>query len=224
MTIKTNKYLHMKKLVLTFAIVFSLGLSAQTAYEKAMTSEISKLAQAKSGDELVSIANDFQRIADKEKTNWLPYYYAAYSQIMKGRTEMRANKTDQLDAICDAAQKYLDKSMELSKDNAENYILSKMIHGMRMLVDPMSRYQTEGALQAEALAKATTLDPENPRITIQKAEDAYFTPAQFGGSKEEGIKLFQKAKEQFANYKPKSALDPNWGKEEIDYFLSQKLK
>lgn len=212
----------MKKLVLTFAMILSLSLSAQTAYEKAMTADISKLATAKTSDDYVAVAHDFQRIADKEKTNWLPYYYAAYSQIMNGRMEMRANNLSKLDAICDEAQKNIDKSMELSKDNAENYILVKMVHGLRMLVDPMSRYQTEGQLQAEALSKAASLDPENPRITILKAEDAYFTPPQFGGSKEEGLKLFQKAQTQYTNYPAKPALEPQWGKEEIEFFLSQK--
>ncbi len=37
------------------------------------------------------------------------------------------------------------------------------------------------------------LDPENPRITIMEAEDLYFTPEQFGGSKTKGIELFKKA-------------------------------
>ncbi len=212
----------MKKFLITLSLGLCLSLSAQTAYEKAMTAEISKLSQAKTADEYVAIANNFQRIADKEKTNWQPYYYASLSQILKGRDEMRAKKMDGLDAICDVAQKYLDQSMQLSKDNAENYILTKMIHSLRMLVDPMSRYQTEGVAQAEALAKAISLDPENPRITILKAEDAYFTPPQFGGDKETAFKLFQKAKDQFSNYKIKSNLDPDWGREEIDYFLSQK--
>ena len=72
-----------------------------------------------------------------------------------------------------------------------------------------------------ALAEAKKLDPENPRITIMEAEDLYFTPEQFGGSKAKGIELFKKALEQFKTYKLKSSLDPNWGQGEANYFISQ---
>ena len=91
-----------------------------------------------------------------------------------------------------------------------------------MMVDPMSRYMQESPIAQGALAKAKELDPENPRITVLLAEDAYFTPEQFGGSKTKGIELFNKSLEQFKLYKPKTALAPNWGKEEAEYFLSQK--
>ena len=97
-----------------------------------------------------------------------------------------------------------------------------MIHGLKMMVDPMSRFMTEGASAQTALAKAEQLDPQNPRISILKAEDLYYTPAQFGGSKEKGLELFQKALDQFNTYKTKSNIDPNWGKSEAEYFLSAK--
>lgn len=135
---------------------------------------------------------------------------------------MQEQKLNELDAIAGEAQKSLDKAMELSKDNAELYILQKMIHSLKMMVNPMERYMTEGALAAENLAKAEKLDPTNPRITLLKAEDTYFTPEQFGGSKTEGIKLFQKALDQFKVYKTQSAIHPNWGKVEAEYFLTQK--
>ena len=55
----------------------------------------------------------------------------------------------------------------------------------------------------------------------RQAEDLYFTPEQFGGSKEKGIELFKKALDQFKTYKLKSSLDPNWGQGEASYFVSQ---
>lgn len=55
-----------------------------------------------------------------------------------------------------------------------------------------------------------------------KAEDTYFTPEQFGGSRARGLELFQKSLDQFKVYKTKSALDPNWGKGEAEYFIANK--
>lgn len=213
----------MKKLFFAAAIAASTTLGfAQTKYETAMTEKVAKIEQHLKVDEFQTLSNDFTRIGNAEKMQWLPYYYASLAQIQKGRMLMREQKLNELDAIAAEAQKSLDKAMELSKDNAELYILQKMIHSLKMMVNPMERYMTEGALATENLAKAEKLDPANPRITLLKAEDTYFTPEQFGGSKTEGLNLFQKSLDQFKVYKTQSAIHPNWGKAEAEYFLTQK--
>jgi len=213
----------MKKLILTFSLSL-LGFTAfaQTAYDKAMTEKIGKIMDHKTPEEFTAMANDFDRIGTKENTQWLPYYYAAFATIQKGRLMMKTGKTAELDPVAAQADQYIAKAEALSPNNAEIYILKKITSGLRMMVDPMSRYMQESPIAQGALAKAKELDPENPRITVLLAEDAYFTPEQFGGSKTKGIELFNKSLEQFKLYKPKTALAPNWGKEEAEYFLSQK--
>ncbi len=203
--------------LMTGIIAFS-----QTAYDKVMTEKIASIEKHQTADEFTALANDFKRIGDKEKTQWLPYYYAAFSTIQKGRMAMREGKVADLDPIAADAQKSLDLAMDLSKDNAENLILQKMIHGLKMMVDPQARFMSEGMLAADALSKAEKIDAGNPRITLMKAEDTYFTPEQFGGSKARGLELFQKSLDQFKIYKTKSALDPSWGKGEAEYFLANK--
>lgn len=212
----------MKKLFLTALLVISVSAFAQTAFEKAMTEKISKLEQSKTPEDFTASSNDFARIGDKEKTNWLPYYYAAHASIEKGRNIMRTGKMSELDAIAAEAQTNLDKASALSPNNAEILILQKMIHSLKMMVDPQSRFMSEGMLAADALSKAEKLDPENPRISLLKAEDTYFTPEQFGGSKTKGLELFQKSLDQFKVYKAKTTLDPTWGKGEAEYFLATK--
>ncbi|SIS74357.1 hypothetical protein SAMN05421789_105182 [Kaistella chaponensis] len=212
----------MKKLFLAALLAISVSTFAQTSYEKAMIDKIAQVEQQRKSDEFTALTNDFTRIGDKEKNQWLPYYYAAFTNIQKGRIAMREGKMTELDAIAAEAQKPLDLAMGLSKDNAELLILQKMIHGLKMMVDPQSRFMSEGMLAADALSKAEKLDSENPRITLLKAEDTYYTPEQFGGSKTKGLELFQKSLDQFKVYKPKTALDPNWGKAEAEYFLVNK--
>lgn len=212
----------MKKLFLAALLAISVSTFAQTSYEKAMIDKIAQVEQQKKSDEFTALTNDFTRIGDKEKNQWLPYYYAAFTNIQKGRIAMREGKMTELDAIAAEAQKPLDLAMGLSKDNAELLILQKMIHSLKMMVDPQSRFMSEGMLAADALSKAEKLDSENPRITLLKAEDTYYTPEQFGGSKTKGLELFQKSLDQFKVYQPKTALDPNWGKAEAEYFLANK--
>jgi len=213
----------MKNLILTAALLFVSTITfAQTAFEKAMTEKIAKVEDHKTPDEFTALANDFDRIGTKENTQWLPYYYAAFATIQKGRILMRGDDKSGLDAVAADAEKYIAKAEALSPNNAELFILKKMTSGLRMMADPMSRYMSEAPVAQQALAKAQELDPNNPRITVLQAEDAYFTPEQFGGSKTKGAELFKKAIEQFNTYKSKSSLDPKWGKAEAEYFLSQK--
>lgn len=224
----------MKKLVLAIAIAsFASFSNAQTVktptaavassgYEKAMAEKIKKIELLSTPEEFTALANDFARIGTKENSQWLPYYYAAFTTLQKGRALQKANKIAELDGVADEAQKYLDAAVALSPENAELYILSKMIHRQRMLVNPMERFMTEGRAAADALAKAERLDPENPRIALLKAEDTYYTPEQFGGSKTKGLEQFQTAKDKFAAYKAPSALAPNWGAAEAEYFLNMK--
>ena len=212
----------MKNLILGIFLMIGVNAFSQTAYEKAMTEKIAIVEQHKTPDEFTALANDFKRIGDKEKTQWLPYYYAAFATIQKGRLAMREGKKEELDPIAGEAQKYLDLAMELNKDHAENLILQKMIHSLKMMVNPQQRFMSEGMLAAEALSKAEKIDAENPRITLMRAEDTYYTPEQFGGSKTRGLELFQKALDQYKVYQPKTTLDPNWGKGEAEYFLTNK--
>lgn len=212
----------MKKYILSFALVLmSLTAFAQTDYEKIMAEKIAKIETCKTPEDFQTLSNDFQRIGSKESSQWLPQYYAAFSQIQKGRVMMRNGNTQDLDGVAAQAEKYLGTAQSLAgADNAEIHLLKKMAYSLRMMVNPQQRFMTDGARASEELSRAEKLDPSNPRITLIKAEDVYFTPEQYGGSKSKGKEMFKDAVSKFNAYKPKTALDPNWGRGEAEYFLN----
>jgi hypothetical protein len=216
----------MKKYFLSFALAFmSLTAFAQADYEKIMSDKISKIETCKTPEDFQTLANDFQRIGSKESSKWLPAYYAAFSTIQKGRVMMRNGNTQALDGVASEAEKYLATAQNLAgADNAEIRLLKKMSYSLRMMVNPQQRYMTDGARATEEMNTAEKLEPDNPRIALIKAEDVYFTPEQFGGSKAKGLEMFKDALAKFNVYKPKTALDPNWGKAEAEYFISQPVK
>ncbi len=213
----------MKKYLLAFALsMMSLMAFAQTDYEKIMYEKISKLETCKSLDDFQILANDFDRIGKKETQQWQPYYYAALAYIQKGRMQMRDGKMTELSAQANAAEKYLDQAEAVAgTDNSEIHLLKKMAFSLKMMENPAERYMTDGMKAMEELKKAETLDPSNPRVALIKAEDTYFTPEQYGGSKTKGLEQFRIALEKFKTFKPKTIVDPNWGKAEAEYFLSQ---
>lgn len=215
----------MKELIIAMLLFLSSFLiKAQTTYDTKMENSISKLTYQVSEKELDSLTLNFEQIGAASEEKWLPYYYASYSQIMKGRKMMMEGKTSELDPIADRAQKYLDQASRLESENAELYILQKMIHGLRLVVNPMERFQTELLLGNENLQKAKELTPNNPRVTLLEGQDLYFTPEEFGGSKIEARKLFEKSIEQIKTYlaPSKTKFYPNWGKAEAEHFLQLK--
>ena len=73
----------MKTLVLLVATVLGTAtLNAQSKYETGMTKAMAQFEAAKTTSELLSASAMFERIADAEKDEWLPYYYAALTNNM----------------------------------------------------------------------------------------------------------------------------------------------
>lgn len=217
----------MKKifLALTAALLMISSFAQNEKYVKAMESKVGMLDSARTPDTWKELANAFERIADAEKTQWMPYYYAAFCNVQAGTFSLPmdgsfGDNSSITDPYADKAEKLLAKAEEIGKGNTEIYCVQKMIASLRMMGNAMARYMTEGPKAEAALAKAKEANAGNPRIYILEAQDKYYTPEQFGGSKEEAKILFEKALSLFETYKPESSIAPNWGRSQIAYFLS----
>jgi len=207
-------------------LVMTASFAQNEKYVKAMEPKVSMLDTNNGVEVLKDLANTFERIGNAEKTQWEPYYYAAYCTVMAGTLSMPqdgsfGDNSAIADPMADKAEQLISKAAELSKDNSEIYCVIKMVHSLRMMGNPMARFMTEGAKASEALEKAKSLNENNPRVYILEAQDKYYTPEQFGGSKDDAQKLFKKAEEIFANSKPASTTEPQWGRGTVAYFLSQ---
>ncbi|MDY3350627.1 hypothetical protein PG357_01380 [Riemerella anatipestifer] len=217
-----NKVLNTKKWVAVLAVVVSTGFAhAQTDYQSQLQKSIVQMEQSKNAQELAPVTKAFAKIAEENPNQWLPYYYASYNSVMEG---FRGNYTDKtkLETLANQAEEWMKKAEALSPENAEIYILKARINGLRMMINPQKYYATDGKSYGENLAKAKKLSPDNPRITLLEAEMVYYTPKEHGGSKELGLKLFEKALKHFETQEAEQKLLPHWGKKEAQYFLSLK--
>jgi hypothetical protein len=219
----------MKKTILVLAVLLAATVSfAQMPdkFVKAMEGKIAAIDTTKTVQGFTDLANAFERIAEAEKNQWLAYYYAAFCNasagtMVGGEGDMMAAKADKTDPYADKADKHIAKAEELMKNNSEIFIVKKMIATLRMIGDPMNRFMTYGQEAQAMLDEAKKLNAENPRVYILEGQDKFFTPEQFGGSKEEAKVLFEKAKKLYETFKPESSIHPNWGKGQLEYFLSQ---
>jgi hypothetical protein len=218
----------MKKIILLLTLsVYAISSFAQSEkYLSAMKEKVVAVDTTFAPDKLKDLSAAFERIADAEKTQWLPYYYAALTQINAAMMSAMDGQPSaaKIDPLADKAEQLINKAEALTKENSEIFIVKKMIATARLMADPMSRYMQYGPVAQQALETARKLNPENPRVYLLEGQDKFYTPEQFGGSKSEAKKLFEQALKKFETFKPASDIDPNWGKSTAQYFLNEASK
>lgn len=212
----------MKKFLFVAAlIVFAQSTMAQEneKYIAAMQKNLIALQLAsKEPASLLALANNFERIADAEKTQWLPYYYAAFCQVTYGFRETDKSKTDM---IADKATDFINKANALSPKNSEISCIKSMIASCHMMVDPMTRYMQYSAESSEELEAAKQQDPTNPRPDFLIGQGLKYTPEQFGGGCGTAKPQITTSLTKFENFKLASPLHPNWGKEMATQIMNE---
>jgi hypothetical protein len=206
----------MQKAILSLVLLITLTAGAQSdKYIQAMQKNIAVLDSAKSTDQLESLASTFERIGDAEKTQWLPYYYAALAQTWIGWNPATKDK----DVNSAKINAYLAKAEAIEK-NAELYAVENMSATQQMLVDPQSRFMTNGKDAATALQKGMQADPNNPRLYYLQGMSLFSTPPQYGGGKDKAKPLFEKSVALYKASQPKP-LYPHWGQDLAVNMLAQ---
>jgi hypothetical protein len=211
----------MKKLItiLFFAILFvAVSRADDTRYVDAMKKNISQLDSLKGLRFMTDLKNSFLRIAGAEKDKWLPYYYAAYLQIIISYVD--TTKSDK-DILLDEAAKYIAAADSLQPEESEIYVLKGMILQARLQVDPMNRYMKYGAEMNAIFKKAQALDSSNPRPDYLLAMNLYYTPEAYGGGPKAAKPLLESALKKYDEFVPKNELMPVWGKSEVEKAYSK---
>jgi hypothetical protein len=126
---------------------------------------------------------------------------------------MAVNTADKsmIDPLAAKAEEFIAKATALSNNNSEISALQGMITNTKILVDPISRWQTFGAEAAAFLTAAKEQNPLNPRPYLIEARTKLFTPAAMGGGPEAARPIIEKALENFTNYKAENSIAPMWG-------------
>jgi hypothetical protein len=208
----------MKRIVIALLLVTVVtNLFAQSEkFAGAMQKNLEGFANAKTDAEVLDLSNAFERIGDAEKNQWLPYYYAAQAQVIYGYMQ---KDMAGVDPIADKAEILINKAVALEQNNSEIACIQSMIAGLRMMVNPMQRWQQYGALSSQFLEEAKKIDPTNPRPYALQAQNLFYTPAQFGGGCAAAKPIAEQGNKLLAEFKAKSPLHPIWGKREFDMVM-----
>jgi hypothetical protein len=210
----------MKKLsLLSIAVLLAVSSFAQNEkYIGAMKKNLAAIDTSfKNPADLLNLANSCERIANAEKSEWLPYYYAAFCQVNYGFMQQDKSK---IDAIADKATALINVADSLAPNNSEISCIKSMIASCHMMVDPMQRWMQYGQESSSNMEAAMQQDPTNPRPYFLKGQGLKYTPEQFGGGCTTAKPQFQTALEKYNTFKPVSELHPVWGKQIVEKLIA----
>ncbi|MCK5134572.1 MAG: hypothetical protein KAR19_02195 [Bacteroidales bacterium] len=202
----------MKKisLLLTIILVSIPSFSQDNTYLSAMLNTIELMDTASGGDDYLQCANQFERIATAEKSQWFPYYYASYSLVLMSFDEPDGN---QKDLLLDRAQLLLDSAFIIVPEESELHVLQAFLYPSRILVDPMGRGMLYMEKMFASLETAKALNPDNPRTYFLEGINKLNLPPSMGGGPEVAKPLFIKADAKFKTFHHENPMWPDWGED-----------
>lgn len=208
----------MKKIiVLTVLFTAISGTVFSSNYKEVMKTNIDKMLSLSSSAELIALANQFERIANAEKEEWLPAYYAAYCFVRS--TFFDEMKSDETHQQLDKAQKIIDQLVKSNNSESEIFALQALVYQLR--ITDMSKGYKYSKLAGGAITVAERLNPKNPRVYYLRGSNTFHTPKMFGGGAEKAKADLEKASGMFKNYRAENDLLPTWGAIHNNQLLSK---
>lgn len=160
----------------------------------------------------------FERIAQAEKENWIPYYYAATTLITASFESKDPVKTDEM---LKKAKTFLEKANELSPNNSEIRTLEGLLYTGYVAMDPATfGMQFSGKIMA-LHSEAIELNPKNPRAQLNKIEYEIGSARFFGTELSTFCDDIKATQPLFDNQEESEAFYPNFGEDRIEQLLKE---
>jgi tetratricopeptide (TPR) repeat protein len=216
----------MKHLILAAALLAALVTSAAAqagdAAWAALTQRLERASMNGAVAELRTVRGELLRLLAakpepaRERLVQYSLAYIASRMVFNPQTPER----EQGDLLADAVTR-LQAVVSANPKDAEAHALLGAVYGLQIAMSPL-KGMLLGPRAGAALGRAASLEPDNPRVLLQQAINAYNTPALFGGSVDEAERLLRRSLERFAK-QPADAPWPSWGPFYAHAWLGQAL-
>lgn len=209
----------MRKTIFTIIISF-IGATtfAGTTYETAMQKGIDMLANANTAQAAIDVTNYFERVAEANKNEWLPLYYAAYSSLSAGYQQ---EKSAMKDEWYQKGLAFIERAKAIKKNESELLAMEGYLKLMYISNAPMTRAPLQTGEAIDLLEQAKKLNPANPRPWFIHGQNTFYTPEFFGGGAKNAKPLLEKASDLYKSFTPENSLMPKWGNERCEKLLAQ---
>ena len=187
------------KSLLTIGVFISSALISTTVFANQSEINTIELASMQLNEQTLSQAIE----SNQGYTQALANYRLALSQNIHGKQQAA------ITTLHNAIQN-LEKVVNENSNDDESWALLSQCYGLKIAFQPMLG-ATYGPKAGEALQKAQTLNPNNPRAALFKGIMLFNTPEMYGGSKTLALKAFDQAISLFADDKNSGK---HWGEAE----------
>ena len=211
----------MKRTTLFFAAIFiaSIAMGQNEKYYQKMGEALGQFASCTSVEDYQNLANQFGVIAKVETEEWLPLYYEAHCYILMGFTGQLEPAIQ--DSYLDKASASIDKMLDIAPDEVEVYVMKAFYHTGYLVVNPPTRAMSTTPLINEAISRALSIESDNPRAQFLSISNEMGTASYFGSDTAPICKKAVQLLETWDDYKLKSPIHPNWGKDETEGIVSR---
>lgn len=217
----------MKTLILGITAVVLLQFNSHAQKTtNGLEAAVVQLANAKTVSDYQSLANDFRQMAESKKTEWLPWYYAAFCNAKIGW--LYKDDGDKIEPFTILAEEEIQKALSFldttnqKKELSEVYCVFSMLNRDKVYMNPATYGREYGPKASNYMRLARRADPENPRAIYLEGWEKFATPKAWGGDKSKAKELLTAAKQKLESNSP-SGIEPHWGKTEVEELL-KKLK
>jgi hypothetical protein len=210
--------------ILVTAFLFSDATKAQNDYVQQITTAVAQLDKANSAKDYQQLAIDFETIAAQRKTDWLPWYYAAFCNAKTGW--LFQDDGEKIEPFADKAEEEIKTAQSLvdtasqKKELSEIYCVKSMVNQARVFINPMSFGSQYGPVAGQYIQMAERMNSENPRAIYLEGWEKNATPKMWGGDKKKAKELLETAKQKLES-DTSPGINPHWGMKEVDELLKQ---
>lgn len=204
-------------------LLLLITATAQDAYKQQLQSVISELDKAEKPGDYQQLAGQFAQLAEMQKTDWLPYYYAAFCNAKTGW--LYKNDGEKIEPFANKADEQIKKSIGLldtashKKELSEIYCVLSMINKARVFINPQTFGPKYGPAGAQYIQLAKKVNANNPRAIYLEGWDKYYAPKMWGGDKKAAKAMLQQSLQLLNNNKADADAAPHWGKKEVAALL-----
>ena len=210
--------------IIAISILMYSVTYAQDAYTQQMQAIVTRLDNANSVKDYEQLATTFERVADAQKTQWLPYYYAAFTNAKIGW--LKQDDPDNIEPFVNKAEEEIKKARALldtskqKQELSEVYCVLSMLNQAKVFINPPTYGPKYGPAARQYMKLAEATNPDNPRMLYLEGWQKFATPKMWGGDKTKAKELLITAKQKLENNSA-PGIEPHWGKKEVDDVLKQ---
>ncbi|HCX20527.1 MAG: hypothetical protein CMB80_30680 [Flammeovirgaceae bacterium] len=197
----------MRSVTFILTLLVASATIAQSKFESAILKGKQLIENPDTVTGLQNAANYFQRVAQKETSEWLPLYYQAQVLTFIASRDVDLESKE---ATLNTALKLIESGKKIEK-NSELLALEGFVQMLRLTVDPATRGQTLSPVILGLYQQALAMDSENPRALLFMGQMQYGMAQFFGTGIEESCANVKKAYDIFEKQPDEPTIYPSWG-------------